>query len=333
MGDWTVVVSGQGSHHNGTPGDADRLAQRFVEDLVEAQQMVRVAIVSYGGLGVLDTLTPARDLYERQLIAASQRDPSKNPYDKIAEKLAESDERQYQREKALGLVNLLPYARQKAHYEATIAHGQDVRYRYEKGHVRHRSVDGGVTWELAPDPDEAANIVADINVVGYTPNGDALILRMEALDRLGGDRDADEPARSAGQSAGWVLQATCSHCVHVKADHATDGRAPAGGRCMVIHAEGGPKGKQCSCTEFGYAMPTEFAVKECGHCGHFNGEHADGKACLRRLGDVSDPATKRCPCTKFIEKLVIGAQPTQVGEAGTESVTVMSGGKPGRKEV
>lgn len=155
MGDWTVVVSGTGSHHNAGPGDADRLAQRFVEDLVDAQQNIRVAIITYGGLGVLDTITPERDRYERQLAAASARDPNKFPYDGIEEKLREYDNNVFDRETALSRVNLMPMNRAKAWYDQQVVRGLSTMYRWAPGQERQRSIDGGKTWEPAPELPEA----------------------------------------------------------------------------------------------------------------------------------------------------------------------------------
>ena len=56
MGDWAIVVEGTGAHHNKEfPNDADRLAQRFVDDLIKAGHEVRLATFTAGGRTVLDT--------------------------------------------------------------------------------------------------------------------------------------------------------------------------------------------------------------------------------------------------------------------------------------
>lgn len=151
MGDYTIVVSGQGSHHNGQAGDADRLAQRFAEDLVEAGQTIRVAFINYGGLGVLDTITPAREAYHRYLEAQSARDPSKHPYGDIGAKLDEYDKGTFRKLQALSTVNLLPAPLGKTYHDQMVAAGLDVRYRWAPNQMRQRSVDGGETWQPAPE--------------------------------------------------------------------------------------------------------------------------------------------------------------------------------------
>lgn len=57
MGDWAVVVHGTGAHHNSDyPKDADRMAQRFVDDLIAAGHTVRLATFTSGGETRLDTV-------------------------------------------------------------------------------------------------------------------------------------------------------------------------------------------------------------------------------------------------------------------------------------
>lgn len=36
MGNYTIVIYGTGSHHNGLPSDADKIAEKFVEELKKA---------------------------------------------------------------------------------------------------------------------------------------------------------------------------------------------------------------------------------------------------------------------------------------------------------
>jgi hypothetical protein len=57
MGDWAIVIQGTGAHHNKEfPKDADRMSQRFVDELVEAGHEVRLATFTSGGRTVLDTV-------------------------------------------------------------------------------------------------------------------------------------------------------------------------------------------------------------------------------------------------------------------------------------
>ena len=57
MGDWAIVVHGTGAHHNKDyPTDADRMAQKFVDDLVIAGHQVNLATFTAGGRTVLDTI-------------------------------------------------------------------------------------------------------------------------------------------------------------------------------------------------------------------------------------------------------------------------------------
>ena len=57
MGDWAIVVHGTGAHHNQDyPNDADRLAQRFVDDLIRVGHQVHLATFTAGGRTVLDTI-------------------------------------------------------------------------------------------------------------------------------------------------------------------------------------------------------------------------------------------------------------------------------------
>ena len=55
MGDWAIVVHGTGAHHNKDyPTDADRMAQEFVDKLIEAGHTVALATFTSGGRTVLD---------------------------------------------------------------------------------------------------------------------------------------------------------------------------------------------------------------------------------------------------------------------------------------
>lgn len=55
MGDWAIVVHGTGAHHNKDfPKDADRMTQKFVDDLIGAGHEVRLATFTSGGRTVLD---------------------------------------------------------------------------------------------------------------------------------------------------------------------------------------------------------------------------------------------------------------------------------------
>lgn len=69
MGDWTITIKGTGPHGNeDNPGDADRLAKRFVDDLKRGNQRVTRATISYDG-------KPGEDLLGKQgetVSAASQ---------------------------------------------------------------------------------------------------------------------------------------------------------------------------------------------------------------------------------------------------------------------
>lgn len=57
MGDWAIVVHGTGAHHNQEyPTDADRMTQRFVDDLIRAGHQVNLATFTAGGRTVLDTI-------------------------------------------------------------------------------------------------------------------------------------------------------------------------------------------------------------------------------------------------------------------------------------
>lgn len=56
MGDWAIVINGTGAHHNKDyPTDADRMAQKFVDDLVVAGHQIALATFTSGGRTVLDT--------------------------------------------------------------------------------------------------------------------------------------------------------------------------------------------------------------------------------------------------------------------------------------
>ena len=57
MGDWAIVVHGTGAHHNKDyPADADRMTQKFIDDLVAAGHQVALATFTSGGRTVLDTV-------------------------------------------------------------------------------------------------------------------------------------------------------------------------------------------------------------------------------------------------------------------------------------
>lgn len=50
MGDWNITIRGTGSHHNPDyPADANRMAGRFVEQLIGAGHTVRAASFTHGG--------------------------------------------------------------------------------------------------------------------------------------------------------------------------------------------------------------------------------------------------------------------------------------------
>ena len=50
MGNWNITINGIGSHHNESyPKDADKMVQKFVEDLIQAGHTVETATFTYGG--------------------------------------------------------------------------------------------------------------------------------------------------------------------------------------------------------------------------------------------------------------------------------------------
>lgn len=50
MGNWTITIQGTGAHHNKDyPGDANKMAQKFVEELKVAGQTVESATFTHGG--------------------------------------------------------------------------------------------------------------------------------------------------------------------------------------------------------------------------------------------------------------------------------------------
>lgn len=163
MGDWTIVVSGQGSHHNGMPGDADRLAQRLVDELVEAQQTIRYAAVTYGGHGPLDLITPERDRFRRYIDARPDRHMTNDGQAEKYERMLEDHDRvltakaRHQRD-----LLQLPNNVAKQLWDQDAAAGLVRQWRYQKGKAREVSVDGGKTWEAAPEDDD---IIAALRVL------------------------------------------------------------------------------------------------------------------------------------------------------------------------
>lgn len=66
MGNWNISIRGVGSHHNiDNKTDADRMARRFVRELVEAGHNVTGAEITHGGCEVLVSrelhVTPGRE--------------------------------------------------------------------------------------------------------------------------------------------------------------------------------------------------------------------------------------------------------------------------------
>jgi hypothetical protein len=48
MGEWTITIHGHGIHHNGRDNDADRLVQKFVDELADKGQWVESASITVG---------------------------------------------------------------------------------------------------------------------------------------------------------------------------------------------------------------------------------------------------------------------------------------------
>jgi hypothetical protein len=56
MGNWNINIQGIGCHHNANnPKNADQMARRFVEELIEAGHTVEVANFTAGGKTTLPT--------------------------------------------------------------------------------------------------------------------------------------------------------------------------------------------------------------------------------------------------------------------------------------
>lgn len=62
MGNWHISVEGVGAHHNAEyPNDANRLAQKFVEELRAAGHQVNKATFTYGASDDLAAVATAAD--------------------------------------------------------------------------------------------------------------------------------------------------------------------------------------------------------------------------------------------------------------------------------
>ncbi len=48
MGNWTIVISGSGSHHNGLENDVEQKAAVFVKNLEDVGQVIDFATVTTG---------------------------------------------------------------------------------------------------------------------------------------------------------------------------------------------------------------------------------------------------------------------------------------------
>lgn len=74
MGDWAIVIQGTGAHHNKDfPQDADRMTQRFVDDLVRAGHDIVSATFTNGGRTVVDTIDVRTDYLKGQVREDSTR--------------------------------------------------------------------------------------------------------------------------------------------------------------------------------------------------------------------------------------------------------------------
>ena len=48
MGDWFIIIGGEGPHNNLNPTDANQMARRFVQELVDAGHDIRDAAFIQG---------------------------------------------------------------------------------------------------------------------------------------------------------------------------------------------------------------------------------------------------------------------------------------------
>lgn len=50
MGDWHISIQGTGAHHNKDyPNDADKMVDRFIDELMAAGHSIKSATITYGG--------------------------------------------------------------------------------------------------------------------------------------------------------------------------------------------------------------------------------------------------------------------------------------------
>ncbi len=53
MGNWTVVISGVGAHHNDKESDADKIARAVVKTLKENGHDIKLSTFTYGAMSEL----------------------------------------------------------------------------------------------------------------------------------------------------------------------------------------------------------------------------------------------------------------------------------------
>lgn len=59
MGNWNINIQGVGAHHNtNNDGDADKLAQKFVQELIDAGQFIDHATFTSGSKTQLEIVKP-----------------------------------------------------------------------------------------------------------------------------------------------------------------------------------------------------------------------------------------------------------------------------------